>query len=247
MLERGLETVFDIPSRLGQSLAEVLIAFRFDPRVMLRPVLQPFFVDLRREQLGERRADGFLPRRLAREVDIRVHCETHAGQNMFQRLHVLALQTASVAEPQPRFDAAFVCLRAVVVDDAEDPLPALISVRHVRKDRCVLEGDADLVVKTVVYPALNLRFGALAAVHCYMERMVDVIAGSLRAQLLLKLFFSPGRLYWWSHGCYLTVSADKSNGALRRGETQILLSFFETMLLSLSDRDVHPIIGHFDA
>src|SRR5439155_26026830 len=76
--------------------------------------------------------------------------------------------------------------------------------------------DADLVVKTVVYPALNLRFGALAAVHCYMERMVNVIAGSLRAQLLLKLFFSPGRLYWWTHDC-------------------------------LSDRDVHPIIGHFDA
>ena len=82
MLERGLETVFDIPSRLGQSLAEVLIALRFDPRVMLRPVLQPFFVDLGREQLGERRADGLLPRRVAREVDIRVHCETHAGQNI---------------------------------------------------------------------------------------------------------------------------------------------------------------------
>src|SRR5262249_13522663 len=125
---------------------------------------------------------------------------------MFQRLHVLALQTASVAEPQPRFDAAFICLRAVVVDDAENPLPALISVRHVRKDRCVLQGDADLVVKTVVHPALNLRFGALAAVHCYMERMVDVVAGSLRTQLLLKLFFSPGKLYWSTHDCLLRAS-----------------------------------------
>ena len=203
MLERGLETVFDIPSRLGQSLAEVLIALRFDPRVMLRPVLQPFFVDLGREQLGERRADGLLPRRVAREVDIRVHCETYAGQNIFQRLHVLALQTASVAEPQPRFDAAFVCLRAVVVDDAENPLPALIAVRHVREDGRILKGDADLVVITVVYPALNLRFGALAAVHCDVEGMVDVIAGSLRAQLSLELFFSPGRLYWWTHDCLL--------------------------------------------
>ena len=35
------------------------------------------------------------------------------------------------------------------------------------------------------------------------EGMVDVIAGSLRAQLSLELFFSPGRLYWWTHDCLL--------------------------------------------
>src|SRR5262249_48781116 len=151
-----------------------------------------------------RRADGLLPRRVAREVDIRVHCKTHAGQNMFQRLHVLALQTASVAEPQPRFDAAFVCLRAGVVDDAENRLTALIAVRHSREDGRILKRDADLVVKSVVYPALNLHLSALAAVHCEVEGMVDVIAGSLRAQLLLKLLFSPGKLYWWIHDWGLT-------------------------------------------
>ena len=85
-----------------------------------------------------------------------------------------------------------------MVDDAENPLPALIAVRHVREDGRILKGDADLVVITVVYPALNLRFGALAAVHCDVEGMVDVIAGSLRAQLSLEFFFSPGRLHWWT-------------------------------------------------
>src|SRR6266571_9063523 len=69
MAQRDLKTVFDVPSRLRQSLAKVLVALRFDPRVMLRPVLQPFFVDLGREQLGKRGAHGLLPGRAAREVD----------------------------------------------------------------------------------------------------------------------------------------------------------------------------------
>src|SRR5215831_9786360 len=82
MAQSGLETVFDVPPRLRQPLAEVLVPLRFDPRVMLRPVLQPFFVDLGREQLRKRGADRVLPSRAAREVNIRVDRETYAGQNI---------------------------------------------------------------------------------------------------------------------------------------------------------------------
>src|SRR5437867_2196629 len=48
--------------------------------------------------------------------------------------------------------------------------------------------------------------------------MVDVIAVPLRPQLLLKLFFSPGRSYCRTHDCLLRVPIHLSNRALKRRE-----------------------------
>ena len=66
-----------VATRFGQPLAEVLIALRFDPRVVLGPVVQPLLVDCRCEQFRQRRAGGFLPGRAARKVDVGVHCEPY--------------------------------------------------------------------------------------------------------------------------------------------------------------------------
>src|SRR6185295_19601600 len=74
------------------------------------------------------------------------------------------------------------------------PLTALVAVGHVRKDRRILDWNADLIVKAVVDPALNLLPGAEAAVHRDVEGMMDVITRSFGAQLLLEFLFAPGRL-----------------------------------------------------
>src|ERR1051326_640465 len=113
MIKRGLKTVFDVPSRLRQSFAEGLVSLRFNPRIMVRPALQSFFVYRGREQLGKRRAYGLLPGRAARKIDIGIHRETHPRQDIFEGPHVLPLETARVAQPQPRLNASFVCLCAV--------------------------------------------------------------------------------------------------------------------------------------
>src|SRR5688572_32200788 len=51
----------------------------------------------------------------------RSHCEAHTGQDKFQGLHILALKATGLTQAQPGFDAAFVSLGAVVVDDALNP------------------------------------------------------------------------------------------------------------------------------
>ena len=61
VLERDRQTVLDIAPRLTQAGAEIFVAGRVDPRVMLRPAVEARLVDLRREQFGQRAAGGFLP------------------------------------------------------------------------------------------------------------------------------------------------------------------------------------------
>ena len=47
-------------------------------------------MDLRREELGQRRAHRLLPRRAAREIHVRIDREAHAGQHVAQVLDLLA-------------------------------------------------------------------------------------------------------------------------------------------------------------
>src|SRR5207237_10059779 len=92
-----------------------------------------------------------------------------------------------------------VCPSAIVVEAAQIPVRAPAAIGHVWQDGLVLHRNAGLVVETVVHPALDLRLGAQAAVHRDVEGMMDVIAGALRVQLLLKFFFTPGRSYSLIH------------------------------------------------
>ena len=61
MLQRHLQAVLHVAARFGQPAPEVGVARRVDPGIVLRPARQALLVDLRREELGERRAYGFLP------------------------------------------------------------------------------------------------------------------------------------------------------------------------------------------
>src|SRR5262245_17157330 len=125
---------------------------------------------------------------------------------MLRRDAVLALQADGLAETQPGFDAALFTLRAVVIEDALDPLAAVLAVRHVRQDGSILDGNADLVVIAVVDPPPHLLLGALAAVHGDVEGMVDVVAVFLSAQLRLELFAAPGQLLCNAHRVHNSTS-----------------------------------------
>ena len=72
--------------------------------------------------------------------------------------------------------------RAVVVDDALDPLAPDLDLGAVGQDRRVLQRDALLVVEAVGDPALQLLARELAGVHPLMEGMQVVVARSLGAQ-----------------------------------------------------------------
>src|SRR3954470_2652209 len=191
MLQRYLEAVLHVAPRLGEAAAEVRIARGVDPRIVLRPAREALLVDLGREELRERGAHRLLPGGAAREVDVRVDREAHCGQHVLQRRDLLACKAYRLAQAQPGLDAAVAALDAVVVDDALDPAPALLPVGHVGEDRRVLDRNADLVVEAVQHPSLHLLSGAAAAVHGDVEGMVDVVAVSLRPQLLLELWFRP--------------------------------------------------------
>ena len=86
MVERDREAMLDVAPRLRSAGAEVLQSPRVDPRIVLRPVRQAVLVDLRREQLGQRRAHRLLPRRAAREVHVGIDREAHARQHVLERV-----------------------------------------------------------------------------------------------------------------------------------------------------------------
>ena len=201
MVERDRQALLDVAARLADAIAEVLQAGRLDPAVVLRPGRQALLVDLRREQLGQRRAHRLLPRRMAREVDIGVDREAHRRDDMAQVGDLLARQADREAQADPGLDAAFVPdrpvratdLEAVMVQDALDPLAPHLAVRAVRQHRRVLHRNGDLVVEAVGHPAADLLRARLAGVEHDVERVVDVVAPALLAQLRLEGGAVPGR------------------------------------------------------
>src|SRR5690606_22970219 len=140
------QAVLDVAARLPQTLAEVVVAGRVDPRVVLRPAVQARLVDLRGEQFGQRAAGRLLPGRAAGEVDVSVHGEAHARQHQLLGQHLLALQAYRLGQAQPGFDAARLARRsdarpAVMVEDALNPFAAGVAVRAVGQDRGILQRD----------------------------------------------------------------------------------------------------------
>ena len=119
---------------------------------------------------------------LAREVHVGVDRVAHRGQHPPLRHQLLARDAERLAEPQPRLDAARALGRAVVVDDALDPLAPDLDLGAVRQDRRVLQRDALLVVEAVRDPALQLLARELPGVHAPVEGVQVVVARALRAQ-----------------------------------------------------------------
>src|SRR5581483_6416402 len=98
---------------------------------------------------------------------------------------------ARLAEPDPGLDTALLVDRAVLVEDALDPQAAHLAVGTVGEDRAVLHRDIELVVEAIGDPSADLRGRQLALVHPDVERMVDVVARLLCAQLVLEFLPAP--------------------------------------------------------
>jgi len=54
MAEGDAQAVDHVARRFSQATGEVVVAFRFDPWVMRRPIVEAGFVDGRGEQFGQR-------------------------------------------------------------------------------------------------------------------------------------------------------------------------------------------------
>ena len=102
-------------------------------------------VDLRREELGERRGAGLDPRLRLAEPDVGLADQPHRRQDVPLVLHLLARDAERHAEPDPELDAALAFPRAIVVDDPLDPFATHGGVGTIGKDRGILPGHDPLV------------------------------------------------------------------------------------------------------
>ena len=98
---------------------------------------------------------------------------------------------------------------AVVVENTLNPLLSNQPVRTVGEKIRILARDADLVVKTIRYPTLNLFATQFAVVHHHLKRVVNVVAVAQRAQASLEFVARPGRL-WFCHSVICMPSSATS-------------------------------------
>src|SRR5690606_38329223 len=80
---------------------------------------------------------------------------------------------------------------AVVIQHAVYPTTAYFPIRAVGHDGRILLRDANLVVETVGHPGTDLVRAQLFLVHPPVERVVDMVAATLGAQLRFKLLACP--------------------------------------------------------
>src|SRR5690349_6270041 len=111
-------------------------------------------MDVRGKKLCKRRTYRLLPRTLARKIDIGIHGKLDAGADIFKRGYFFTCQSHGLAQLDPGFDTAFIRTIAIVVDNTYYPFLADFLVRAIRQDRRIFLRNADLVIKTVRYPAL---------------------------------------------------------------------------------------------
>src|SRR3546814_6346609 len=78
-------------------------------------------VQIRREQLGQRRGYRLEQRVLAHETHIGVDGEAGGGKNALERAHALLVEADAFGQDQPAVDAAAPLRGSIVVDDAADP------------------------------------------------------------------------------------------------------------------------------
>ena len=124
--------MIDVTLGKRDAAAKIPQACCLDPGIVLRPAGQALLMNLRREHLGKRRTDPFLPRRPAREIYICVAAEAYARQHVFERPELLARQANGERQRGPRFHATgrvpLIIVITVMIKDAGDPPPAGFAV-----------------------------------------------------------------------------------------------------------------------
>src|ERR1700726_4768978 len=105
MLQRHRETEFDIASRKTHPALKVMQSGAIYPRIVLRPIGEALFMNLRREQFGQGGTNRLRPP--PREAPPRI-----------------PLQPPRPRQPQPRFDPAGILAVTVVVENALHPRAA---------------------------------------------------------------------------------------------------------------------------
>src|SRR5690606_9443076 len=158
------EALFDVTPRLTHAHAEVLKPFRLDPGIVLGPGVETLLMDVRREELGERGAHGFLPRLLPCEVHIGIDRKAHTGQHVFERHCYFTRETHRFGQLQPGFNAARIIAMTIVIEDALHPAAAYFAIGAVADHRAILQRNVDLIVEAVGDPELHLALRQLAAV-----------------------------------------------------------------------------------
>src|SRR4029077_11680 len=168
--------VLGVPRRLGEPVLEILEAFRVDPYVVTEHRGKPLLHDERSEHFGQRGRYGFEPRLEPAEVDVGVHGKPDARKQATLTEQVVPGNAHGLPEPQPGLDAPLLPRPPVMVDNALNPLLAHLALRAARQDQRVLHGNADLIVKAVCHPELQLVAGQLPAVHPLIEWMQVMVA-----------------------------------------------------------------------
>src|SRR5580700_2184051 len=158
-----------------RSLREISQRLRGDEVVALEHTVDALADDLRREQFGERRRDGFEQRFFPHEMHIGFDGELRRRQQAAQRHHVIAVEPEPVGEFQPARDAAFAVALAVVIDEAAAPFAPRRLILAAGDQARVLDRDHRLIIVAVERPGLDLALGAFAAVQELVERMQPVI------------------------------------------------------------------------
>ncbi len=132
------------------------------------------------------------PRLRAGKSHVGIDREPDGGNHILAVEQIGAGHAARVAKTQPRLDAAFISLGAVVFDDPVDPLPANIAERTVGENRRILDRDVDLIIETVGHPSADGFLRKPAFIHQEMKRMLVVIAARADlAQFADKCCFVP--------------------------------------------------------
>src|SRR5580704_2149764 len=158
-----------------RALREISQRLRRDKIVALEHAVDALADDLRREQFGERRCDGFEQRFFAHEMHVGLDGEFRRRQQAAQRHHVIAVEPEPVGEFQPARDAAFAVALAVVIDEPVAPFAPRRLILAAGDQACVLDRDHCLIIVAVERPGLDLALRAFAAVQQFVERMQPVI------------------------------------------------------------------------
>ena len=176
-----------IARRLGEAALEIGHHVVADEIVVLQHAGDSFPVDVRREQFGQRRGNGFDQRLVADEIHIGLDSENRFGQGAFPRDHIVAVETEAVGENEPALDTAFLLAVAVVVHDAVQPLAPQFAIVATAHERGVLPWHGRLVAVAIQRPGLHLALIQLAAMKKLMKGVfVVVLRGADCAQLRLE-------------------------------------------------------------
>src|SRR4030095_8168145 len=82
IFQGNCERLVRIAPRLSHAATEIIQSARVDPGIKFFESAKPRGHQIGREKLRERRCDGDRPRLSACEIDVSIHCETNAWEQM---------------------------------------------------------------------------------------------------------------------------------------------------------------------